>query len=205
MDLEETETQASTSLSEPWPVYIVNSFNYALQPSLSHNPSALTGPYIRLLYYLFGLSGPFQISLRHPPSGGASTNASPLMCIVTVNEIYPVFFLHLHPFSASFTLESARHAADAHMRDTFRDLRHNVIYPRLPAICAFGTKLAFYEYTFESNALYPPAILEDPVILNDVAPVERWRCDLLQEAGVARVRQIVKDIKEMEQERISSN
>ena len=76
---------------------------------------------------------------------------------------------------------------DDQMRDRFRDLRHKLVMPRLSGISAFGTRMAFYEYIAATNTLTPPAILPDPVSLNDVAPAERWSYDILEANGLPTV------------------
>ena len=77
------------------------------------------------------------------------------------------------------------------MRDHFRDLRPRVITPRLPGMSAFGTRIAFYEYDAANNAINPPAIAAHPVYLNDVAPADRWKYDLLQPEGIAKIREVI--------------
>lgn len=58
------------------------------------------------------------------------------------------------------------------MRGCFWDLRRSLVTPRLPAISAFGTRLALYEYAVATNIVFLVAIPIDPVILNDVAPAK---------------------------------
>ncbi|KAI0300334.1 hypothetical protein BC826DRAFT_950059 [Russula brevipes] len=98
---------------------------------------------------------------------------------------------------SSFHLDSKRKQADDQMRDRFRDLRANLVTPRLPAISAFGTRVAFYEYIAATNAVTPPAIAADPIFLNDVAPADRWNYDLLEADGIARMRQVAQDVRAM--------
>ena len=45
------------------------------------------------------------------------------------------------------------------------------------------------------NRVTPRAIVSDPDFLNDMAPVERWNCDILENEGIHRVRQVVQDVK----------
>lgn len=80
------------------------------------------------------------------------------------------------------------------MRDRFQDLRHDLLTPRLPAVNAFGTRLCFYEYSVTTNSVVPPAIPADPLFLNDVAPANRWNCDLLEADGAIRFRRLVENI-----------
>jgi len=84
------------------------------------------------------------------------------------------------------------------MRERFRDLHANLIILRLHGISVFGTSAAFYEYTAATNAVTPPAIVADPILLNDMAPADRWNYDILEAAGgTARMRQVVHDVREV--------
>jgi hypothetical protein len=101
--------------------------------------------------------------------------------------------------AASFALDSKRKQADDQMRDLFRDLRHNLVTPRLPGISTFGTRMAFYEYVAATNTLTLRAISPDPISLNDVAPAERWSYDLLEANGIAQMRQVTEDVRAIRQ------
>lgn len=109
---------------------------------------------------------------------------------------YPVLFIEVKSPS-SFYLDSKRKQADDQMRDRFRDLHTNLITPRIPAISAFGTRIAFYKYTAATNTVTLPAIAADPIFLNDVAPADRWNHDPLQANGIARMRQVAQDVRAM--------
>ncbi|KAH8987462.1 hypothetical protein EDB92DRAFT_1936077 [Lactarius akahatsu] len=172
-------------MTDPWPQWLVNSFSSANQPQLEFatDESAYYGPYTRLLYHLFGIEGPFEISPQYP------SNSSRL-------NKHPVFFIQVKPL-ATLSLDSKRKRADDQMRDHFRDLRHSLVTPRLPGVSAFGTRMAFYEYVVANNRVTPGAIPPDPNILNDLAPIERWNCDLLEDEGINRIRQVVQDVKAM--------
>jgi hypothetical protein len=74
----------------------------------------------------------------------------------------------------TFPNQSKRKEADEQMRERVRHLKHSFETPRIPAVSAFGTRLAFYEYVKATNSITPPAIPADPVSLNDVAPAGRW-------------------------------
>ena len=168
----------------------------ANQPQLATDESVYYGPYTRLLYHLFGIEGPFEISPQYhipqTPRGAIDVVA---LFTVELNK-HPVLFIEVKP-PASFALDSKRKQADDQMRDRFRDLRHNLVTPRLPGISVFGTRMAFYEYVAATNTLTPPAIVPDPDSLNDLAPAERWGYDLLETNGIAQMRQVAEDVKEM--------
>ncbi|KAH6901294.1 hypothetical protein BKA70DRAFT_1374843 [Coprinopsis sp. MPI-PUGE-AT-0042] len=154
------------------------------KPQFANNQSAFYGAYTRLLYHLFGLEGPFEIFPEFQ-TPGAPLGYDEVVAFFTVKS------------PASLALDFKRKQVHDQMRDYFRDLRHSAVTPRLPAICAFGTRLCFYEYAAANNTVVPASILAEPVILNDLAPAERWNCDLYYEAGIAGVCKVVHDIKEM--------
>ncbi|KAH9046125.1 hypothetical protein EDB84DRAFT_1576025 [Lactarius hengduanensis] len=161
-------------MTDPWPQWLVNSFLSANQPQFATDESVYYGPYTRLLYHLFGVEGPFEISPRfHVPQ--------------TPHESFDVIAL--------FTVELTS-TPDDQMRDHF-DLRHTLVTPRLPGVSAFGTRMAFYEYVVANNRITPGAITPDANILNDLAPIERWNCDLLEDEGINRIRQVVQDVTAM--------
>ncbi|EAU85988.2 hypothetical protein CC1G_03011 [Coprinopsis cinerea okayama7 len=183
-------------MAQPWPQPLMQSFTYANQPQFATDESVFYGPYTRLLYHLFGVLGPYEISPQyHIPNAARDVIDVVALFTVELNK-HPVFFIEVKP-TASLNLDSKRKQADDQMRDRFRDLRHTLITPRLPAVSAFGTRLCFYEYTVATNAVVPAAIPADPLILNDVAPADRWDCDLLEADGAARFRQLVESVLEM--------
>jgi len=50
-------------MAAPWPQWLTNSFLVsANQPQFADDESVYYGPYTRLLYHLFGIEGPFDIS-----------------------------------------------------------------------------------------------------------------------------------------------
>ena len=180
-------------MDTPWPQWLVNSFVSANQPQFATDESVYYGPYTRLLYYLFGLEGPFEIT----PKYHIPRDSIDVVALFTVElDKHPVFFIEVKA-PASFVLDSKRKQADDQMRDRFRDLRHNLVTPRLPGISAFGTRMAFYEYVAATNTLTPRAIFRDLDSLNDMAPAERWSYDLLEANGIAQTRQVAEDVKAM--------
>ena len=180
---------------DTWPQWLINSFLIANQPQFAAIENAYYGPYNRLLYYLFGLEGPFEITPQLPH------DSIDIAAMFTVElDQHPVFFIEVKA-PAPFALDSKRKQADDQMRDRFRDLRHNLVTPRLPGVIAFGTRMAFYEYVAATNTLTPHVVSPDPDSLNDVAPAERWSYDLLEANGIAQMRQVVEDVKAMCQAR----
>jgi hypothetical protein len=183
-------------MNTPWPQWLINSFASANQPQFATDESAYYGPYTRLLYHLFGIEGPFEITPQyHIPQTPRDSIDVVALFTVELNK-HPVLFIEVKA-PASFPLDSKRKQADDQMRDRFRDLRHTLVTPRLPGISAFGTRMAFYEYVAATNSLTPHVIPPDPESLNDVAPAGRWSYDLLQANGNAQMRRVVEDVKAM--------
>jgi hypothetical protein len=183
-------------MDTPWPQWLIKSFELAKVPQFSTDESVYYGPYTRLLYHLFGIEGQFEIVPQfHIPQ--TSRDVVDVVALFTVEvDKHPVFFIEVKA-PACFAFDSKRKQADDQMRDQYRDLRHTLVTPRLPGISAFGTRMAFYEYVAATNILTPHAIPPDRVSLNDLAPAERWSCDLLEANGAAQMRQVVEDVKAM--------
>ena len=135
-------TLLTKTMAAPWPQWLTNSFVSANQPQLADDGSVYCGPYTRLLYHLFGIEGPFEIS---PHFYRAHDSIDVVTLFVVELNKHPVLFIE-GKAPGSFTLNSKRKEADDQMRDRFRALRNGVVTPRLPGISAFGTRLAFYEY-----------------------------------------------------------
>ncbi|KAK0191599.1 hypothetical protein F5146DRAFT_607225 [Armillaria mellea] len=177
--------------NEPWPQFLMNSFLSAVGDSTT-DESVFYGPYMRLLYHLFSLDGPFEIipQFRIPDSIDIAA-----MFTVELDK-HPVLFIAVKP-PASFRLDSKRQEADRQMRERFRDLHPDVVTPTFPGISAFGTLLSFYRYDKATNSLSLPAIAADPNIMTDAAPKSRWDCDILDAAGATRVCEIANEVKAM--------
>jgi hypothetical protein len=140
-------------MDAPWPQWLINSFLSVKQPQFATDESVYYGPYTRLLYYLFGgIEGPFEISPQyHIPETLRDSIDVVALFTVELNK-HPVLFIEVKA-PAPFVLDSKRKQPDDQMRDHFRDLRHNLVTPRLPGIGAFGTRMAFYEYVAATNSI----------------------------------------------------
>jgi hypothetical protein len=184
-------------MAAPWPSCIVNSFQLANQPQFAHNQNAYYGPYNKLLHHLFGVLSPFSINPPYYTVPEPLRTKDDLVSLFTVEyKQHPVLFIEIKS-PASFKYDSRRREADERMRGCFRDLRQLVVTPSLPGISAFGTRMAFYEFVAATNSVTPPAIAAHPSLLNDVAPADRWGCDLLEPDGIARMRQVVQNVQDM--------
>jgi hypothetical protein len=182
--------------AHPWPDYVHRSFNSAILCDHSGtDESVFYGPYTRLLYSLFSVDGEYEVV---PQFNSPVLQESIDMVTILVVEAnrHPFFFMEIQP-PATIPYDSKREEADVQMRRQFRDLRQTLVLPTLHGISAFGTRLSFYEYDKETCTLQPELIQSDLAILTDVAPIDRWDCDVLQQEGANRLRDVAEKIKEM--------
>ena len=187
--------------AHPWPEYIHQSFNSAIisDPS-GRDQSVFYGPFMRLLYSLFSIDGPYEITVAKiksvAPQGTQESIDIAAALVVQVNR-RPVFFMEVNPPTA-FPYDSRRGGADKQMRRRFTDLRQILAIPVLHGVSAFGIRLSFYEYDSATHVVQPEQVLQShPSIFDDVAPITRWDCDVLQQEGANRLRKVVNQVKEM--------
>lgn len=83
------------------------------------------------------------------------------------------------------------------MRQRLQSLGRQLTIPVLHGISAFGTCLCFYTYHTRSQEVTPAGIPAHPTLVSDVAPVNRWNCDVLQADGVERLKKVVEEVKQM--------
>ena len=115
-------------MDAPWPQWLINSFASANQTQSSTDESAYYGPYTRLLYHLFGVEGPFEITPNFDiPINSYDRDTVDTIALFTVEfNNHPVLFIAVKA-PAYVVFDSRRKQADNQMRDRFRDLRHNLI------------------------------------------------------------------------------
>jgi hypothetical protein len=94
-------------------------------------------------------------------------------------------------------LLSKREEADIQMRHRYADMIDTVIVPTFHGISAFGTRLCFYTCDQATRRITPGKIPRNDDFITDVAPIERWDCDILGEEGEARFRTIVAEVNAM--------
>jgi hypothetical protein len=180
-----------------WPEFLLRSFDSAIvSDPAGADESVFYGPYTRVLYHLLSVEGDFEIVPQF-----RSQQSQESIDIVTVLVVkvarHPVFFIEVKP-PASFPYDSKREEADSQMRRRFRDLRINLAIPTLYGVSAFGTRLSFYEYNKDAQTLQPALIIPtDGTILTDVAPADRWDCDMLRREGADRFKDVFARVKQM--------
>ncbi|OBZ66454.1 hypothetical protein A0H81_13591, partial [Grifola frondosa] len=97
------------------------------------------------------------------------------------------------PAPGKISYASAREEADILVRKRLRDLRPACLLPTLHAASVFGTRLCAYHA--EGGRIFPPHIKTDTNLITDTAPADRWDCDILEERGANRLKQIFAAIK----------
>ncbi|KIN97201.1 hypothetical protein M404DRAFT_161089, partial [Pisolithus tinctorius Marx 270] len=169
-----------------WPEQIAYPFNI-LPPHT--NEGDYFGPYNKLLNFLFPPDGPFTV-------GFLSTKGSqhPIVFIFQILlKNKPVLILELrHP--SYLDIPSEREKADEQIRSRMTDTAAACPLDTLYAISVLGTKLCFYSLdTQDSRAEIVPA----PILgVSDPAPANRWNLDVMEAAGEAQLRDIVKQIED---------
>ncbi|TFK26966.1 hypothetical protein FA15DRAFT_754654 [Coprinopsis marcescibilis] len=195
LELKETE-MPTAQIDHTWPSYILQSFQSAGQlESSNHSLSVYSyfGAYIRLLYHLFGLDGPFEVTVQHQQD---VVNLVITYLKGSVN--YPILFLQINP-REWFLLESKRRQSDNLIRSAFRDIRESsLLTPAITGISVFGTRLALYKYDKSTNCDTPPAIVPHREYLNDLAPTEWWDCDINDVSGRQLLLQEVENARRFE-------
>ena len=176
----------------PWSDTIIEQFECV--DSSTKNETDYYGPYNTLLGDLFLHEAHFEVTPYferpiYPGSTGFTIlyivrrQKCPMLCI----QIKPFTHLHMH---------LTREKADAQMCERLFSLVDHLVTPKLYGISAMGTCLAIYEYSKETNLLTPPVIAPD-LECTDVAPADPWAYELLEEAGEAKVKELVTSIKAM--------
>jgi len=152
------------------------------------------GPFNTLLFELFPANEHYQIAPRFKRVHG-SLDCS-IQFIIRRRRV-PIFFVEIKTFRSLKEL-SARASADRQMRDRYLEFASGSIsIPTLYGLSAFGPQFSVYTYDPASKNLTPHEIPHDPRRLNDEAPEDRWAYNLLEEAGEAKLREIVAHVKAM--------
>ncbi|KAF4616645.1 hypothetical protein D9613_008327 [Agrocybe pediades] len=184
-------------MADQLPQFLIKSFTIANQPQNAIDKSAFYGPYMRLLYYLFGgIDGDFEVQPEVSLPYKARETTDTVATLTVEYRRHPVMFVQVKP-SETVINDLERKEADDQLRVQFLDVMDRAVTPRIPGVIAFGTRLAFYEYVPATRKLTPPWIPEDPTYLNDVAPIERWNYDVLEAPGFARLRHETQSVIEM--------
>ncbi|KAN0121354.1 hypothetical protein V8E52_003250 [Russula decolorans] len=178
----------------PWPDFVTTQFN--LINRLTNDENEYYGPFNTLLTALFPPTENFEVSPQFKRIKGSIDFT---IVFIIMKRKVPVFFLELIAYMESDRPHSGlRKVADAQIRDRFLHFSSGSLPLRkLYGISVLGTRFAVYEYYSDTRRLTPTLILPDHNIINDTAPQERWKYDLLTPEGEEKFKQIAGEIKEM--------
>ncbi|RPA96080.1 hypothetical protein L873DRAFT_1262723 [Choiromyces venosus 120613-1] len=178
----------------PLPDTISKVFELARQDGKG-DESSFYGPYNVLLNYLFPFEEEYVVVPQYKRH--AELKSVHFMTIFLVkHKHHPVFFVEVK-YSATLCYISGRKEADLEMRERFGRLFEDVEIETLYGASAMGTKLCLYTLDMASRRLEPNAIPRNPEFGNDTAPADRWNVDIMTPEGEERLREVVRDIKEM--------
>jgi hypothetical protein len=154
------------------------------------------GPFNALLNELFPASEYYQVAPQFERIAGSIDFT--VIYLITRRKV-PILFIEVKPYVA-YDSDSSRKAADDQMRERILDsdfTAGSIHIPKLYGISALGTRFCVYEYTPASRSLTPLRIAPHPHPVTDTAPKERWDLDFLEPQGEARLKEVVRHIKEM--------
>jgi hypothetical protein len=173
----------------PWPSEIRNCFVF-VKPQLESDftPAA----YNKLLNTLFPVDTPYTVFPQvHRHEDHTLPSARTTFTVYYKNN--PVFLLDLHT-QANLARTSAREAADEHIRMHVRDLLPYCPLPKLHALSAFGTRLAFYTVT-SGSAILPAKAAPNEFPTTGATPADWWDGDLLEDGGATKLKEVVDEIR----------
>jgi len=175
------------------------------------NPSEgdFHGPYNMLLSSLFPFDD-FTVGSRYWPQSCDMEDSVYIFKVLFEEKVLledkTVFILEVNS-PQDLALRSVREIADQKIRDCIGGviglsclLRMMTVLdyidcplPTLHAISAMGTKLCFYNKS-RNGPVTPHCIPPNLDPLLDVAPVERWDCDILEEDGAQKFQAVIEEI-----------
>ncbi|KAH9957031.1 hypothetical protein BC827DRAFT_1228374 [Russula dissimulans] len=150
------------------------------------------GPYNKLLNTLFPPDSDFIVSPNYLPVDVDGAADFVVTFEVTLHQ-YHVLIIEVNP-PQHLSFRSTREKADRQIRNRLVDLEGHTPLPILYGISAVGTRLCFYEFEKASRRTTPRFIPSDLEFATDVAPQERWDCDVLEADGEQRLRALATHI-----------
>ncbi|KAF9503564.1 hypothetical protein BS47DRAFT_789130 [Hydnum rufescens UP504] len=182
----------------PWPSKITRAFaTVEGGTDIFVHENRYYGPYNKLLNTLFPPDSDFIVSPNYIPANIDNDTNFILSFEITLRHC-TVLILEVKP-PQHLLFYSVREAADEQIRRRLvdlSDLSGRAPLPVLYGISAMGTKLCFYELEKAPRRLTPQRIPRDREFTNDVAPQERWDCDVLEANGEQRLRALATQITE---------
>ena len=180
----------------PWSAGVVEQFE--IVDLYTTEESDFYGPFTSLLVELFPSSEHYQVSPQFKRvDGSLDFTLQFIVQFIVRRRRIPVLFIEVKTYRSLEQL-SARGSADDQMRLRFREFASGTVCtPTLYGLSAFGSQFCVYAYESATRSIDPSAIARDLAIVNDTAPAARWMYNLLEEAGEAKLREIVNAVKGM--------
>ena len=178
----------------PWAGYILRQFE-AAPPRGEYDESRYYGPYNTLLGELFPKEEGYMVVPRYKRPTDIRSVEVDTVFLVQQGES-PVFFVEMKAADHIHS-RACRAAAHKQMWERVVELCEAVEIPILYGVSAIGTKLCFYKYTKDTQAVEPSRGANSDEFLVDIAPKDRWDVDLLTAEGERQVRDIVGEVKRM--------
>jgi hypothetical protein len=137
-----------------------------------------------------------QYALAEVQSSGVRWIDFLVTFVVTVED-HPIFFLEIKP-PCNLSSLSEREAADAQMRERFRNLFDQTPIPRLHGVSALGQQLSVYMVDKATREVTPPCNPPSrPRIIDRVAHKVLWAYDVVTPAGYQKLMEVAQDIQQM--------
>jgi len=151
-------------------------------------------PYNKLLNTVFPVDSDFTVAPQSYPLPTSRDSIDFVIEYVVLLQNMPVYILEIKEPSKIHFL-SSRQEADKQIRTRLRDLREQCKLDIFYGTSAYGTQFCVYQ-SDKHNLISPLRIVEDPELLVDTAPKERWAYDVLQKSGYEKLMQVFNYIKE---------
>ena len=199
----------------PWPSKITGAFATVKRGAdLICYENYYYAPYNKLLYTLFPPDSDFLILPNYLPGGRDDGDKFIVSFEINFRQ-HPVLILQVKP-SQCLSYPSTRGTADKQVRYRLVDLlggwrccrmcsrdltadflpSESAPLPVLYGISAIGTKLCFYELEKAPRRITPRRPPNNLDFTTNVAPQERWDCDVLEANGEQRLRALATQITE---------
>ncbi|KAJ3387179.1 hypothetical protein HDU92_002055 [Lobulomyces angularis] len=154
-------------------------------------------PYNALLNTIFKLEDGYFVAPQLYPIDGRKAIYFSIEYFIYNTSGKPIMFLEMKKTRDIHNI-SERVDADEQMRERYTLLSKDVDIPILYGISAFGTRIAVYQFHKSSREVLPRELIPtDPSIVTDIAPIDGWKDDIIDEEGYNNFMIMVNEVKRM--------
>ncbi|KAF9067170.1 hypothetical protein BDP27DRAFT_1393158 [Rhodocollybia butyracea] len=126
--------------------------------------------------------------------GGIGANEFTITYVIEALDLDSVvFFVEIKP-PTHLPILYARQTADNQMRQRTPQISHLVRLPKLYGISAISKHICYYTYDRITHHVEPTEI---PNNFFDIAPIDRWSSNIMEEEGRTRFLNVVQEIQAM--------